>query len=293
MAFVLKPRDQPGKRIVKLLLRELDAALSALALQPFTGEAVHDIRRCGKRSRALLRLTRAALPPSDYERENGCWRAISRTLGPARDAEVMGETVAILLRRHAGSLPAATASAMQRHFASLQARALRTVGQRIARLVATLTAARERIASWRLRVGWQAVWHGFAVSWRRGRRAHRDARRHPDADHRHDWRKRAKDLVHQIRLLRRLWPDQMRAWERAWDRLGNRLGEEHDLQMLIARLPIGRDGANETRALARFAQRRAAGLQRRALRMGDRLHAERTGALLERLRRYAGNAGMA
>lgn len=293
MAFVLKPQVRPGKRVVKILLRELDAALAALARQPFTGDSIHEVRLSGKRSRALLRLMRDALPRRDYRRETDCWRAIGRALGPARDAQVLGDTLASLGRRHARALPAADIDALRRRFAQQQARAMRAVGRRIPHVATELTAARERIARWRLRVGWPAVWNGFAASWRRGRHAQRAARRHADGDHHHEWRKRVKDLVHQIRLLRRLWPEQMRSWERAWDRLADRLGEEHDLQVLLAHLAAQRGEHEGTRRLARLAARRASGLQRRALELGDRLHAERTGALLERLRHYARGAGMA
>jgi hypothetical protein len=160
-------------------------------------------------------------------------------------------------------------------------------------LTAALAAAHERISRWRITAGWKAIAKGFAACHRKAGRAYRDACRHPDARHRHAWRKRAKDLLHQVALLRRLWPGPMRAWERAWRQLADRLGQEHDLHVLIGRLRASPGGPAGTRQLTRLAKDWAASLRRRTMLLGERLHAERTTALMERLRRYARSAGLA
>ena len=291
MAFVLKSHRAPGKRVVKLLLRELDEALAALAHQPFAGEEVHTVRRCGKRSRALLRLVREALPPHHYERENLCWREVGQALGPVRDAEVLGDTVVRLRQRYATLLPAATSAAARQRFGQQQAQALRVAKGCVPRLVTALTAARKRMSRWRPAPDWNVILDGFADSHRKGRRACRDARRHPDPGHRHEWRKRVKDLLYQTGLLEPLRPRPMHACERAWGKLADRLGQEHDVHELLTQLPAAGDQQSGDDRFMQLAKRWAASLQRKADDLGSRLHAQRAGPLMKRLRHYARSAG--
>lgn len=151
MVFVLKSHQAPGKRVVKLLLRELDEALAAFAREPFTGKEIHAVRRCGKRSRALLRLDRRALPPGGYEREENCWRKVGQSLGPVRDAEVLGNTVVRLRQHYATQISAGACESVRERFLRRKERALQAVRGRVPRLIRELTAARTRISRWRLK----------------------------------------------------------------------------------------------------------------------------------------------
>ena len=52
----------------------------------------------------------------------------------------------------------------------------------------------------------------------------------------HDWRKRAKDVWYQLRLLQDTWPDVMKAMAGQASQLSDLLGDDHDLAVLSTKL---------------------------------------------------------
>ncbi|MCW2993878.1 MAG: domain containing protein, partial [Conexibacter sp.] len=105
------------------------------------------------------------------------------------------------------------------------------------------------------------------------------ARRDMTPENLHEWRKRAKDLWYQQRLLRDAWPEVLKAQADAADRLAKLLGDDHDLAELAAQLP------DEDVPLAAIAEARSA-IQADAWRLGRRLYAEKPKAFGRRLGRY-------
>jgi CHAD domain-containing protein len=105
----------------------------------------------------------------------------------------------------------------------------------------------------------------------------------------HEWRKRAKDLYYQVRMLCRIWPEQMDAIESELEQLGDFLGDAHDLVLLA-----GPEGAKElpkepkedAEALIALAQKRQKELQMQALALGAKLYAEKPGSFCKRLKTY-------
>ena len=98
MSFKLHAHGSTGKRLRKLLVGELDKALAALPGGD-GDEAVHFVRRCGKRSLAVLRLLRPALPASARARVRRAWRAAMHALAPGRDAAALASAAKRLAAR--------------------------------------------------------------------------------------------------------------------------------------------------------------------------------------------------
>src|SRR4030095_13633725 len=71
--------------------------------------------------------------------------------------------------------------------------------------------------------GWKALCPGVKEAYREGQRAYQTVLKDPAPENFHEWRKGAKDLWHQVTLLRPLWPEQMDATAHALEQLGESL----------------------------------------------------------------------
>ena len=109
----------------------------------------------------------------------------------------------------------------------------------------------------------------------------------PTDERRHEWRKRAKDLWYQSRLLGDAWPRAFKALAQEAHALADVLGDDHDLAVLVGRLRVGaREQATDDDEVLELVERRREELQREALRLGARLYAEKPRAFGRRLARY-------
>jgi CHAD domain-containing protein len=246
-----------------------------------TAEAVHGARKDIKKTRALLRLARPDLPSKAYKRENATLREIARSLSAAREADVLAETLELVAPRLTGRLSEVELAALRVRVAELAAAARPQAEQTIPDgTLAALAAAAERAEALTLtRCDTDTLVAGSVRAYARGADALAVARRDPTPEHLHDWRKRAKDLWYQQRLLRDAWPDVLTAQADAADRLTKLLGDDHDLAELAGHLP-------EEEVLAAAVAELRAEIQADAWRLGDRLYAERPKAFGRRLSRY-------
>ena len=121
---------------------------------------------------------------------------------------------------------------------------------------------------------------GSEADGRRPRRGHAEAR--------HEWRKRAKYLWYQLRVLEPVWPAALSGMVGEADRLSDLLGEDHDLAVLQAQLAALTAETNSGSVEELFARidRRAKGLQTQAFSLGQRLYAERPGDFVARVGAY-------
>ena len=284
MPFALHATRPPGKRSATLLEREVDAAFAALSAHGAAGptdQAVHEVRRRGKRSRALLRLLRGS--PGGRGLEAG-WRHVGRASSGFRDAHAIGTTLVGLLR---GDRPLAQAEgrSAREHVAVFCAHQRKELTARLPALTTRLTRLRAHIARWRPECSWQDLVARLVDGYRRSRQAARSACGHRDHEARHAWRRRVKSFAIQMGLLRPLWPEAMLVWTREWDRLADTLGAEHDLHLLLAflrALPTPRGTAD----LQRVVEQRLAHLRADADRLGRRVHAEKPRAFAARVDAY-------
>ena len=251
---------------------------------------MHEARKALKMERALLRLVRTGLKPGLRRRENAALRGAAALLSGARDADVMVEALDDLAERYTGQVPAATVKAIR---ARLRADRERLTAERDgARAIETVTeqlrAVRGRVENWKLDAGgWKAISGGVRWAYRRGRRGLARAQRHPTDENLHEWRKRAKDLWYDLRLLEPTAPRILRGEVKAAHELADLLGDDHDLAVL--RDTIGAFSAEVTAdvgpVLALIDHRREQ-LREQAFSSGRRVYAESTGTFVRRMRAY-------
>ena len=289
MAFELKKKESLRKGFKRLGRRQIDKALHSLGHCDRL-EAVHEVRKEIKRLRALLRLLRSALAGAG--RCTDLLRCAAGQLAAARDAHVRLSAVADLrnqFKQELSSRPFAhIEGVLEADCRREQARASSNRGARnVSRLLKRL--GRDWASMHLKKSGWAAIAPGIKHSYRNGRRAYREARAGERPEQFHEWRKRVKDLWHQVGLLCRIWPEQMGAVKTELKSLSKWLGDDHDLSMLTEPSLFKRlrhAAEDEAQVLKAVAQRRQSELRLRSLALGARFYEEKPSIFCNRLARY-------
>jgi CYTH domain-containing protein/CHAD domain-containing protein len=251
--------------------------------------AIHAARKDLKKLRAVLRMLREALGEDSYRAQNRRYRDAGRLLSDTRDAEVKVETLDDLEQRFAEEFPTAATEHwrrdLERERYAATADAGGEVGERVEEAAAAIDAGREEIASWDLgKDSWKLVEPGVLRAYGDGRDALEEVRDEPSNENVHEWRKRAKDLWYQLRILSELWPPVLgETADQAHD-LADLLGDHHDLAVLAADLQA-RDMV-EPEAVEALIARRQEELLSGAVAIGDRLYVEKPKAFGKRINAY-------
>jgi len=249
---------------------------SAAASEADTAKAIHGARKDLKKLRAVLRLLRDELGKDTYRRENARFRDAGRALSQARDAEVKLQTLNALAERAEG-LPAEAVEGWRKILVKdRDAAANLARGPALAEATGLIEEGLRSIRGWELEGdSWGAVDGALTRTHRRGRRAMKAAAKAGTEDDFHEWRKRAKDLWYELRLLEKAWPRPLTATVEEVHQLTELLGAHHDQAVLREDLRQRRLGKGETRtleeAISRF-QTESAG---KAIKLGKRVYAKR------------------
>lgn len=283
MAFHFE-RDESTTDGVRRMLHEQAVHLDEDLRIAEQEEAIHAARKRCKQIRALLRFVRAK-EEDLFRRENPVFRTLANDLGAFRDADVRRQTFDELAALSPGgpeyfkSLgadiqagePTRTASASKALTAGLQTAA--EAGKRFTDL--DLSALED----------FDLMKDGVQRTYRRGRRAMRDAYCFPRETSFHDWRKRVKDLGYQLQLIRGCWPPVLKHLQKEIEDLGDLLGREHDLTVLAESIRERNPGGTAEEFL-RLLDQRARELQGIARALGERIYAEQPKIFIGRLRTW-------
>jgi CHAD domain-containing protein len=275
MSYGLTFEDDPAGSVQQVRREQLEAAADVLDAGEDPVEAIHDARKRIKKTRALLRLVRPGIKPKAYQRLNRELRDTGRGMSGSRDADVLVETVDDLADRFAGRAPKTFFAGVRQPLAN-HAQALRRDADASGHVAALRALAQEE---WPLR-GLDADTLAGALqrTYARGRKAFAAADREPTTANLHEWRKRAKDLWYQQRLLQDTWLGVMKAQAKEAKTLSQLLGEDHDLAVLAERV--------DDDQLHAMIDLRRAELLAQARTLGRRIYAERAKAFAQRSRRY-------
>ncbi|MFL6414152.1 MAG: CHAD domain-containing protein [Bryobacteraceae bacterium] len=225
----------------RILSEQLSRAVEVLS-RPGNSlqEAVHEARRCIKRTRSLLRLVKFAIPAT-YARENRRLRDVGRSLSELRDSHALVTTLEDLEkdenvgRGHPPSLPVFEGA---RTFLESRGQEIAKdmeeggMERSVAKLKLALTAI-EKLSFAKLDP--QGIAKSLFRSVKRGMKAFATAEHGGEAEKYHEWRKRAKDLRYQLSLLSELRPD-LQPYSKAAKDLEQLLGDDHNLAVLLSLL---------------------------------------------------------
>ena len=251
-------------------------------------EAVHEARKDLKKLRSALRLVRPVLGEESYRRENARYRDAARRLSDVRDSQALDETLDALAKRFEDEPPPDGWSPVKSALVTKESDAA-DVDRLRERAASEIEAGRGELQSLSLPgAGFDVVGPGLRRAYSRGRKRFAEAVSEPTDERLHEWRKRAKDLWYQLRLLRPAWRPVLKPLADQAHELSDLLGDDHDLVVLTERLDdFGVALTQEQRDyLAGLIERRRAELQREAFALGQRLYAERPKAFARRIAAY-------
>src|SRR6185369_16460521 len=156
-----------------------------------------------------LRLVRTEITRKSYRRQIKLLREAADQLTAARDAYVTTAALKDLSRHFKSQL----ASGAWHHIRAAMQNALVMENRRFAKDKSArkvqrllLRQAKELDELDVARKGWKAIYPGVKSSYGEGRQAYQTVLKSSTPENFHEWRKRAKDLWYQIRLLRPIWP---------------------------------------------------------------------------------------
>lgn len=268
------------------------------------GLAVHQSRKSIKRVRALLRLVRGDLTKKVFDFENTSLRAIAWSLSDVRSAQGVVEAADVISELYVDLLAEGTFGDMierlrrRRDLTEMRAEEDPNL---VGRVVRGLERAYNRYSSWPtepdarraygmgVRDGYGAVQPGLSKTYARGRHDMVRAYGRSHVDGFHEWRKRVKDLRHQMEFLTPLWPEGITGIAQTLERLGDLLGEDHDLvelSGLLVESPRLCADPRERSLFQALVDHRRAELQVACEILGRRIYAEKPAALTHRFGEY-------
>jgi len=293
MAFRFRLSETFEEGCQRIAREQIERAQTQLRHPDDPTVAVHETRKSLKRLRALLRLVRPAAGESMFHRENAELREIARGLSGARDRHVLLETVA-KLEAEVPFPKKGLGAAVREALTAANGELGHVVdGATLRQAQARLTEAKKRLARMHLSGrGFEVVGPGLEASYRRARRAFRQAYIELTDEAFHEWRKGTQQHWRHMLLLTRAWPATLAARASAARSLSQVLGDDHDLALLAAFLrsePCTRLG-EDAATIERLARRRQQELREKAHPMGLRLYAESPKALHHAIGSYWGAA---
>jgi CHAD domain-containing protein len=299
--YRLKDDESAAEGMRRVIAGRLDKAAERLREAGADGdlaETVHSARKDLKKARAALRTVRADLDRKTFKRENHRLRDAARLLAASRDAEVKLATLDALVEAADGSAPPGPLRVWRD---ALTAERDRVAGgpnaaaesdpnldDQMARATWTIEASLAAIPALKLKHdGWQLLGPGLDRAYRDGRDGLRATGEKPSPAGVHEWRKRAKDLWYQLRLLEDAWPGLLEATVDQVHELTELLGDHHDLAVLREDVEGRAEvGAGHAAVFIALIEKRQAALLDDALGLGDRIYAEKPKAFRRRLHAY-------
>ncbi len=289
MSFRLKQSESPAEGLRRIAREQAELALAAAtATDRNTATRVHEVRKCTKKVRSLMRLVRPHLGDR-FRVENSFLSDAARRLSASRDAAVLLATFDALVKKQPTDQKTEWAAPREVVVRRLSETAPAVDSkEQLAAVADEMRELLERIDEWTVgEPDFGAVGDGLTRSYRDGRNAMRTAFRSTDADDWHEWRKRVKDHWYHVRLLRNAWKPVMKACEKELETLSDLLGEEHDLAVLDERVADLQDSPTEmTSRLREAIARRRENLRSAARPLGARVYAEKPKPLKKRFRHY-------
>ncbi len=280
MPYHFKAAETVSNAIKRIIAEEVDSAMERLGAHngKERDEAVHEARKSLKKIRGVLRLIQPEIGRGFYRRENGRIRDVARRLSEIRDAGAIIEVFEDLSARFKSELHASVVAAARRglHKAKAETEESANVDEVIGETIAALAHARKRLADVQLGAdGWDAIGPGFRKYYRLGRAAMDQAGQEETPEAYHEWRKRAKDHWYHVRLLEKLWNENVEAHESSLKTLETALGDDHNLFVLKQRFTDDPDryGARDAvRQWTDLADRRSGELRKEAMDVGGRIY---------------------
>ncbi|HET6341002.1 MAG TPA: CHAD domain-containing protein [Gemmatimonadota bacterium] len=293
MPYRLLDHEPPGPGLRRIAVEQIHAATIRLQkCPPDPQEAIHEVRKRLKKVRAILRLARGQLGEVLYAGENARHRDLGRLLAPLRDSHTRLEALRGLREQHPALLAHDAFQGMEELLLADRSRLAAgfSDGEIRRRALSALRGVDDGPAKWPVDgCSFDALRPGLLRVYRQGRTRMKAAYARPSPDRFHDWRKRAKYLGYQLRILEPAWPADLGTTKKTLHDLTTLLGEAHDLSELAVAVrgfeaPFSNGAQMEL--LSTLVAGRCADLHARARTLGERVYVEEPEAFVERIALY-------
>lgn len=279
MPYRFKAGEDVPENIRRIVIEEIDFALGQLRIKEpkKRDEAIHEARKSVKKIRGVLKLMRPELGRV-YRQENDALRDAGRKLSQLRDTGAILETFDGIVQKHSATLKKNGLSSIRKALEQHKQDKERSedIGKIMSQTSSALSAARKRVPGWPLASnGFSALAAGLEDTYRRGRRAMREARSSDRPELFHEWRKRAKDHWYHVRLLESCWTEIMQAREASLHDLETWLGDDHNIVVLAQEIedqPEHYGSGNDVALFLTLAQSQQKELRENALSLGERIY---------------------
>ena len=290
MKFYLKKHEAAGdgiRRINRALCRHVHRLIDDESLDADT--AVHELRKCVKKLRAVLRFSKPALQADVLKRTDRALRDFARRFSGTRDSAVMVKSFDSLMKHYQPYLNEdemlpVRQSLQQRHvlaMASHQEEAdpdsLRAAFRQVERLLKQAGKAS---------MSRTAMLSGVRDVYARGRRLYFELAQDPSTDNSHELRRQAKYLLYQLTLLARQLPSGAQPLIDELGELGELLGDDNDMSVLVDTLnrnPLICCNRVRAELIASLAETRRIALLTAALRLSQRIYRHKPGRFIREL----------
>ncbi len=290
MAFHFKKKESPTRAARRLSRERIGKALDHLRKHD-RREAIYCVRKEIKKIRATLELVHQGMEGDVYRKCAKILRAAAKRLRDPRDAQVRPRTLERLMAHFKGRLPAHSLPGIKKFLRRncreetrefMKGKSFAVVDRRLRKLNRWAGDLKVKAE------GWTALRSGLEESYRCGQKSLATALKEASPENLHRWRKQVQDLWHQLRLLRPIQPECLRASANAMKTLSRHLGDDHDLVMLrqfVARR-CARKYAGEVKLLKELIELRQTELRTAALALGARFYVEKPSRFCGRLENY-------
>jgi CHAD domain-containing protein len=287
MRYELRQDETLGDGIQRIVCQQIEGAIRASsAEQNGRGSPVHETRRHLKKARSALRLAAGEIDSKVWKKEDRCLRKVGQLISEVRDAEVRLQTVRQLREFARGKKPSfrETEELLAFELDSFLAAFSEWPEEAKQRLTQTL----DHIRAWPLdSLQCKQLRNCVQKTYKRGRKALEAAIKKTSTRNLHTFRKRAKELWCELRILRPLAPGVFGELNDELKAIGQYLGQIHDLAFVAERLSsIGSVRKRGDRILSALIDSREKDLEGTAIALGERFYAERPRQFSRRISRY-------
>jgi len=280
--YSFAPGEKLGDALERILKEQVATAVEQLSNEDKpVDSAIHEARKCVKRTRSALRLIRPAIP-GRFDEENLRLQQIGRRLSEFRDAQALLETLTDLEQKEIKGNR--TNAGAKREFKnavdrlSSRKEKLSEAPHAKAQIRSAVQALQESLESLGKLpfdgIDFSVLTDSFKTTLKRGRKACSYAYSHPVAANFHEFRKRAKDLRYQLTLLAELWPEVMSGYSQSAKTLEQYLGEDHNLAVLTDVLNGNGRNQNAFKIIGVSVAKEQRKLRKKAKLLAGRLYAE-------------------
>jgi CHAD domain-containing protein len=293
MGFYFKRKEAVGKAISRIGCERVRRAQECLD-NCSAADAIHGARKEIKKAKAVLRLAREDVSKKEFRAVQKNLRKAAQCLAKPRDAAVSATTLRDLSRRYKSELPAGAFRKLRIAFRREADKSMRRFVKHRDDKAAAQYLSKAAKCFRKLSIeekDWAAIAPGVTKAYGKCKAAHTRAVASNTAQDFHEWRKRTKDLWHQLTLLECIWPEKLKRMIAELETVSDYLGEDHDLFVLQEaveklRASNGVSAVNEIELLRKIIRERQAELRGQAIITGKYFYAEEPSEFCCRLGSY-------